>query len=55
MTGFDGADAAPVPIALVAVTVKVYEYPRPSTLTVVVGVLEVSPVQPPHAGEGITV
>jgi hypothetical protein len=48
-------EAAPVPIPLVAVTVKVYEVPSVSPATVALVVVEVTPVHPEHAGEGITV
>ena len=55
VTPFDAADAAPVPIPLVAVTVNVYALPTVSPVTVADAVVGVTPVQPPHAGEGITV
>jgi hypothetical protein len=55
VTPLDAADAAPVPITLVAVTVNVYDVPRVSPVTVADAVVEVTPVQPPHAGDGITV
>jgi hypothetical protein len=40
---------------LVAVTVKVYGVPRASPVTVAGLPVGVTPVQPPHAGDGITV
>jgi hypothetical protein len=51
----DAAEAAPVPNALVAVTVKVYEVPTVNPAMVVDADVGVTPVQPPHAGEGATV
>jgi hypothetical protein len=53
--GPDAAEAGPVPITLVAVTVNVYVVPRVSPTTLAVAVVEVTPVQPKHAGDGITV
>jgi hypothetical protein len=55
MTGLDAADDAPEPIMLVAVTVKEYEVPTVSPVSVVEADVGVSPVQPPHAGDGVTV
>jgi hypothetical protein len=51
----DAAEAVPVPITLVAVTVKVYGVPRVSPTTVAGLLAGVTPVQPEHAGDGITV
>jgi hypothetical protein len=55
VTPADAVDAAPVPIPLLAVTVNVYEVPRVSPTTVALVVVGVTPVQLPHAGDGITV
>ena len=55
VTGLDDADDAPVPITLVAFTVKVYAVPRVSPTTVALVVVEVTPVHPEHAGDGLTV
>jgi hypothetical protein len=55
VTPLDADEAAPVPIPLVAVTVKVYDVPTVSPVTVAGLLVGVTPVQPPHAGDGITV
>jgi hypothetical protein len=55
VTPLDAADGAPVPMTLVAVTVNVYEVPRVNPTTLAGLLAGVSPVQPPHTGDGMTV